>query len=217
MKTIVSVGVVIALFVAGTVVAQLNQSGGAGTAVSISSALPAGSNVIGNVGLNGSVPAGSNVIGNVGLNGAIPTGANVIGNVGLNGAIPAGANVIGNVGLNGAIPAGTNSIGSVTSVPKTACGTTAYDSGIVSLPTTSTAVTATATCVNALLFVNTTASTQTVTVTDNQGSPVAYLSSFQIPANSTFLYGLQYAKLAGGVKWFATNATAVNAQIVGLQ
>lgn len=201
MKSIFSVGAVLALFVAGTLIAQLNQSGGPGSNVTISTALP----------------SGSNVIGNVGINGAIPTGANVIGNVGINGAIPTGANVIGNVGINGALPAGTNSIGTVTAVVKTACGTTAYDSGIVTLPTTSTAVTATATCINALVFVNTTATTQTVTVTDNQATPVSYLSSFQIPANSTFIYDLQYAKLAGGVKWSATNATAVNAQIVGLQ
>ena len=107
--------------------------------------------------------------------------------------------------------------GTVTTVEKTACGTTAYDSGIVAMPTASTVVTSTSTCVNAVLFVNTTASTQTVTLTDNQGAPVAYLSSFQIPANSTLVYDLHYARLASGVKWLATNASSVNAQIVGFQ
>lgn len=107
--------------------------------------------------------------------------------------------------------------GTVTVVDKTTCGTTAYDSGITALPTTSTAITSTATCVDAVLFVNSTASTQTVTLTDNQGSPVAYLSGFQIPANSTLVYDLHNAKFASGVKWQATNAASVNAQIVGLQ
>ncbi len=107
--------------------------------------------------------------------------------------------------------------GTCTTVPKTSCGTTAYDSGMVTLPSTSTAVTTTATCVNAILFVNTTASTQTVNVTDNQGTPASYLTSFQIPANSTFVYDLQFAKLLSGIKWSATNATSVNAQIVGFQ
>jgi hypothetical protein len=107
--------------------------------------------------------------------------------------------------------------GTLTTVPKTTCGTTAYDSGMVSMPTASTAVTATATCVNGIIFVNTTGSSQTITVTDNQGTPVTYLASFAIPANSTFVYDLQYAKLAAGIKWSATNATSVNAQIVGFQ
>jgi hypothetical protein len=107
--------------------------------------------------------------------------------------------------------------GTLTVVDKTTCGTTAYDSGIVTMPATSTAVTTTATCVNAVLFVNTTSSAQAVTLTDNQGTPVAYLSSFQIPANSTLVYDLHYAKLASGIKWQATNASSVNAQIVGYQ
>jgi hypothetical protein len=107
--------------------------------------------------------------------------------------------------------------GTVTAVDKTACGTTVYDSGIATLPTTSTAVTSTATCVNAVLFVNTTASTQTITLSDNQASPVAYLSSFQIPGNSTLVYDLHNARLANGIKWQATNAASVNAQIVGVQ
>lgn len=107
--------------------------------------------------------------------------------------------------------------GTITAVAKTACGTTSFDSGIVSLPTSSTVVTATATCVEAVLFINTTASTQTITLSDNQGSPVAYLNAFQVPANSTLVYELHHAKLANGIKWQATNATSVNAQIVGLQ
>ena len=88
---------------------------------------------------------------------------------------------------------------------------------MVAIPTASTAVTATATCVNAIIFVNITGSAQTVNLTDNQGTPVSYLTSFSIPANSTLVYDLNYAKLASGVKWSATNATSVNAQIVGFQ
>ena len=107
--------------------------------------------------------------------------------------------------------------GTLTVVDKTACGTTAYDSGIVTMPTTSTVVTATATCINAVVFVNTTASTQTITLQDNQASPVTYLESFQVPANSTLVYDLHNARLANGIKWQATNASSVNAQIVGYQ
>jgi hypothetical protein len=107
--------------------------------------------------------------------------------------------------------------GTLTAVEKTACGSTTYDSGMVTMPNTSTAVTSTATCVNAVIFVNTTASVQTITLSDNQNTPVSYLSSFQVPANSTLVYDLHFARLANGIKWQATNASAVNAQIVGLQ
>jgi hypothetical protein len=107
--------------------------------------------------------------------------------------------------------------GTLSVVDKTTCGTTAYDSGIVSMPATSTVVTATATCVNAVLFVNSTASAQTITLSDNQNTPVAYLSSFQIPANSTLVYDMHYARLASGIKWQATNGSSVNAQVIGYQ
>jgi hypothetical protein len=107
--------------------------------------------------------------------------------------------------------------GTVTAVPKTACGSTSFDSGMNTLPTTATAVTTTSTCVNAIVFVNTTSSAQAVSITDNQGTPMTYLSSFQIPANSTFIYDLQFVKMASGIKWSAANASAVNAQIIGIQ
>ena len=107
--------------------------------------------------------------------------------------------------------------GLLTTAPKTACGTTAFDSGMVAIPTTSTAATTTATCVSSVIFVNITGSTQTVTLTDNQGTPAAYLSGFQIPANSTLVYDLSFAKMASGIKWSAGNASSVNAQIVGMQ
>jgi hypothetical protein len=107
--------------------------------------------------------------------------------------------------------------GTLSMVPKTTCGTTAYDSGAIAMPTASTAVTSTATCVGAIIFINTTGSTQSVTVTDNQGTPVTYLGGFQIPANSTFVYDLQYVKLAAGIKWQAGAATSVNAQVIGYQ
>jgi hypothetical protein len=107
--------------------------------------------------------------------------------------------------------------GTVTTVTKTSCGTTAYDSGMLALPTSSTAVTSTATCVEAVVLVNVTSAVQTVTLTDNQGTPAVYLTGFQIPANSTLVYELHFARLASGVKWSATNASSVNGQIVGYQ
>jgi hypothetical protein len=107
--------------------------------------------------------------------------------------------------------------GPVTVAQRSACGTTPFDSGILTLPVTAATVTTTATCVEAVVFINATSSTQAVTFTDNQTTPVAYLANFQIPANSTLVYNLHHARLAGGIRWQAANASAVNAQIVGFQ
>lgn len=65
---------------------------------------------------------------------------------------------------------------------------------------------------------NTTGSTATFTITDNQGSPVAFVSAFQIGANSdvTFPPGGGYAAMQG-VKWGQVTASAVNCSVEGYQ
>ena len=192
MKTVWGMLTVIALFIAGSLLAQLNQSGGAGTNVS---ATQSGTWTV----------QPGNTANTTPWLASLSQGGNTA-QVSAGGALKIDGSAV------------TQPVsGTVTMVPKTACGSTAYDSGMVSLPTAATAVTSTATCVNAIVFVNITGSTQTVTLTDNQGTPVSYLSSFQLPANSTFVYDLQYVKMASGIKWSAANATSVNAQIVGLQ
>lgn len=192
MKKFVIAGSIAALFVGGSMMAQLSQSGGAGSSVTASQSgtwtLQPG-NTANTTPWLFTMSQGGNAA-----------------------QVTAG----GAMKIDGSAVTQPVS-GTVTVAPKTACGTTAYDSGMVALPTASTAVTATATCVNSVVFVNITAATQTVTMTDNQGTPVSYLASFQIPANSTLVYGLDYAKMAAGIKWSATNASSINAQIVGMQ
>jgi len=83
---------------------------------SISGALPAGDNNIGNVDLASPLPAGDNNIGNVDLASPLPAGDNNIGNVDLASPIPAGDNNIGNVDLASPIPAGSNTIGKATAL-----------------------------------------------------------------------------------------------------
>jgi hypothetical protein len=171
MKKLWGIGAVVALFIGGSLMGQLSQSGGTGTAVTAT--LTQGGNTA-------QVTAAS----------ALKVDGSAV----------------------------TQPVsGTLTTVPKTACGSTSFDSGMTAVPTTSTAVTSTATCVNAIVFVNTTGSAQTVSVTDNQATPMSYLSSFQIPANSTFIYDLQFVKMSAGIKWSAANASSVNAQIVGFQ
>lgn len=54
-----------------------------GDAVTITGALPAGTNTIGDVGIVGSIPAGSNLMGLVNISAELPSGTNTIGDVGI--------------------------------------------------------------------------------------------------------------------------------------
>jgi len=192
MKKLWGMVAVVVLFVGGSLLGQLNQSGGAGSSVT---ATQSGTWTV----------QPGNTANTTPWLASLSQGGNT-----------ATISAAGALKIDGSAVTQPVS-GTLTSVPKTTCGATAFDSGMVAIPTASTAVTATATCVNAIIFVNITGSAQTVNLTDNQGTPVSYLTSFSIPANSTLVYDLNYAKLAAGVKWSATNATSVNAQIVGFQ
>src|SRR5258708_1424914 len=139
---------------------QLQQSGGPGSTVvvsSITAALPAGANVIGHViDDSGSTTA---VTGNVTVTQG--TGTNL--HVDVDTALPAGSNVIGHV-IN---DAGAASIGTVRTEPLTSCGTTIVDSGATTVPSGTTAITgmsATATCMDKIYLNNTLGSAATCNV-----------------------------------------------------
>ena len=140
-----------------TLYAQLQQSGGPGSTVTIGTALPAGGNTIGGVNVVAALPTGGNTIGNVGVTSlpALPTGSNAIGSV--------------TVTTMPALATGSNTIGVV--VPKTPCGATVANQALAAVPTSSTTVFAATTCLMRLYINNTNASAQTVTITDNQGTP----------------------------------------------
>jgi hypothetical protein len=77
-----------------------------GTTISeLISSLPAGSNLIGSVGISGALPAGSNLIGSVGISGALPAGSNLIGTVGVSGAVS-----VNPISLAAAATGGANSL-----------------------------------------------------------------------------------------------------------
>lgn len=101
-------------------------------------------------------------------------------------------------------------------VPVTSCGTTVLSSAWAAVPTSSTAVASTTTCVYALIFNNTNASAQTVTVTDGQGSPVTVVSAFSIPANSQVTFPFYGTAMTTGIKWTA-GGTGVNGAVIGVQ
>lgn len=169
--------------------------------VSLASAIPAGSAVIGHVIVDSgtvTLAAGTAVIGHVILDASSAVIGHIIvdsGSIALSAAIPAGANVIGHVivdsgavSLSAALPAGTNYIGCVTS--PTIAGGGAQTT--VSITTSSTAIA-------------TADSTRVELILRNHGSVDAYLNhgaaatvadGMPFPAGSVFTFTGGMAKLA---------------------
>jgi len=198
-------GILVTLVIVGgpTLYAQLQQSGGPGSTVTVGTALPAGSNNIGSV--------------NVAALPAIPTGSNAIGTVAVNAALPTGGNTIGNVGVTSlpALPAGTNTVGVV--IPKTACGTTVANQALAAVPTSSTAVFTSTTCLMRAYFNNTSATAQTVTLTDNAGTPLNGIGpTFSVPGLSNMIVPFDGIQFASGVKWTA-GGTGITGAVWGFQ
>jgi len=125
---------------------------------------------------------------------------------------------IANTGFNvtGSLPTGGNVIGQVQTIPKTACGTTAFTPAWQAVPTSTTALTATTSCVMAVIITNTNGSAQTVTITDGQGSPVTIASAFSIPGNSQVTFPLYGSQMTSGIKWSA-GGTGMTGTVVAYQ
>jgi len=190
---------VLSLMVMTNIHAQLQQSGGGGSAVT----LQPGSSVAGKFGIDQTTPGTTN---GVQVTAALPTGANTIGAI---------SNA--SFGITGAIPAGSNVIGTVNIIPKTACGNTVSSVALSAVPTAATlATTAATTCVVAVVLNNTNASPVTVTVTDNTGTPINDILTFSIPANSQLIQDLHGIAFNLGVKWSASG-TGVTGGLIGYQ
>lgn len=123
--------------------------------------------------------------------------------------------VSGTVSVN-ALPTGSNVIGTVNTVPKTACGNTVASQALVAVPTSATAVFSSTTCLMTVIFNNTNGSSVTVTLSDNAGTPVNALLTFSIPANSQLVEPLYGVAFTSGVKWTAS-ATLVTGAALGYQ
>jgi len=132
------------------------------------------------------------------------------------GALPASQSGTWNVTVNQPLPAGTNLLGSVYSVPKTACGNTVASQALAAVPTSSTAVFASTTCVVTVVLNNTTSGALTVSVSDGQGSPVSDVVTFSIPANSQMIQPLYGVQFTSGVKWSASGS-GVTGAVLGYQ
>lgn len=201
----------------GPVYAQLQQSGGGGSAVS---ATQAGTWNVNNISGTVSLPTGAATAAKQPALGTAGTpSADVITVQGAASMTPLSiSGSISNTGFNvtGSLPTGANVIGQVQTVPKTACGTTAFTPAWQSVPTSTTSLTATTSCVLAVIITNTNGSSQTVTITDGQGSPVTIVSAFSIPANSQVTFPLYGSQMTSGIKWSA-GGTGITGTVVAYQ
>lgn len=173
-----------------TLLAQLQQSGGPGSTVTIGAALPAGANVIGKTSIDQTTPGTTNL-------------------VQIGGTLPAfGSTPTMNIGTLPALAAGTNTIGVV--IPKTACGTTVFNQDLAAVPTSTGSPTSTTTCLMRAYFNNTNASAQTVTLTDNTGTPLNVVgAAFTIPGLSNMVIPFDGIRFNAGIKWVAGGAGIV--------
>jgi hypothetical protein len=119
-------------------------------------------------------------------------------------------------GTGGVFPASQSGTWTVRTVPLNSCGTTVASSALAAVPTSSTAVFSTTTCVQTLVLNNTTSGTVTVTVTDNQGTPVNDVLTFSIPPYSQLIQPLGGVAFTTGVKWLASGS-GVTGAIIGNQ
>ncbi len=211
------VAALLSIFTFFPMYAQLQQSGGGGSVGSTSAAAPGSATLAGGA-FNSTLP--TLTTGQMGAVQLDSSGRVLVGSIA--GALPTGTNTIGaisNTGFNvtGTLPAGTNAIGTVRINPLTSCGNTIFDSGITTIPTTEAAATATTTCVQAIYVNNLTASAQTFSIKDNAATPIVIVNAFSLPGNSNILLTFGGIKFNLGVRWVATNASALNAQILGYQ
>mgnify|MGYP001323228296 CR=1 FL=1 len=198
-KVIISIVTSIAalLILSPFAAAQLQQSGGPGSTVTIGAAIPTGSNIIGRVGIDQTTPGTTNLV--------------YVG-----GTLPAfGSPPTVTIGTNAALVAGTATIGVV--IHKTPCGTTVFNQDLVAVPTSTGSPTSTTTCLMRVYFNNTNASAQTVTLTDNSGTPLNGLGpAFSIPGLSNVMIPFDGIRFNAGIKWVA-GGTGVTGAMWGYQ
>jgi len=232
--------VVISFFLIVPLTAQLSQSGGGGSNASVGTTgatAPTSATLMGAV-YNTTLPALTN--GQMGAEQLDSNARQIVVGAGVAGTPAGGVVSIQGVASGTAIPvsgtfwqttqpvsgtvsasvnAGTNLIGYTRA--QNGCSTTVYESGMAYLPTSSTAVTSTSTCVTLLALTNGGATSQTITVTDGStncnSAACPVLSSFVLPANSNVLLALYGMKFTTGLKWQTTTANQVMGDVIGNQ
>lgn len=229
MRRLPSLLVLFVGFIAGALLvqpvgAQLQQSGGPGSTVTVGAALPAGSNLIGKTGIDQTTPGTTNGVSLAQIGSATVSTGNGVTGTGVQRVTIASDQTAFSVN---SVESGTWTVQPgntanttawfVKSIPATTCGTTAVSQAIVAVPTSSTAVFASTTCLIAVFFENSNAGAQTVTLTDNAGTPLnAVGPAFSVPGLSNMTVPLYGIPFTSGVKWTA-GGTGVLGGMAGVQ
>jgi len=222
------VGILLVLGVSLIGSAQLQQSGGPGSTVTVGSALPAGANLIGKVGIDQTTPGTTNLV-SIGSNGTVGlvAGSAVIGHVINDASSAVIGHVINDSGSTTAVTAlpalatGTNNIGIVRTAPSSCTQATNFTNSTVGVATgAGTSVTSTTTCVTLVYVNNITNSAVTFQLADKTGTPIIWVggnANFSIPANSNATFPLGGVSFVGGITAIAGTGSALNLQVSGLQ
>lgn len=182
------------LYIAGGVMAQLQQSGGPGSAVTLN----AGANLAGKFGIDQTTPGTTNAVSLAQIGGTTAASGNGVSGAGVQRVAIASDNTAFsvNAAISAAIPTGSNVIGVVNTIPKTACGNAVASQTLIAVPQVSTAVFTSTTCLVEIIMNNTTNGALTITVSDNIGTPINDLLTFSIPPFSQIiqpLYGQSFS------------------------
>ena len=128
--------------------------------------------------------------------------------------------VSGTVSVN-ALPTGTNNIGYVRILPSACTQSTNFANATAQVATgAGTTVTSTTTCVTSAYANNITNSAVTLRLADKAGTPVIWLggnADFSIPANSNVKIPIDGVTFTSGITAIAGTSSAVNLQINGVQ
>jgi hypothetical protein len=208
----------------GTLIAQLQQSGGPGSVVTANagtnlntSALALDATLIGGT-LKAEPYDGTNVIGTS----AHPVKTDPTGTTTqpVSGTVTATlSGSINNTAFG--VSAGTANIGFVRILPSACTQSTNFANATAQVATgAGTTVTSTTTCVTSAYANNITNSAVTLRLADKAGTPVIWLggnADFSIPANSNIKVPIEGVTFTSGITAIAGTATAVNLQINGVQ
>jgi hypothetical protein len=201
---------VLVLYVGGSLMGQLQQSGGPGSTVQANAGTNLNTSALA-LETGGNLATIAGAVGSAKMNvaGTLTTVSTVTAVTAITNALPAGTNVIGHVIADS---------GLINTVPKTSCGNTvAAGSTLAAVPTSPTLITSAATaCVVAIIANNTNAAAITITVTDNTGTPINDILTFSIPPYSQLIQPLYGAAFNAGVKWTAST-TGVTGALVAYQ
>jgi len=166
--------------------------------------------------------------------GSLPAGTAVIGKVGIDQTTPGTTNAVALSTLgttavsvsNGTVDAGTlrvtlasNSTGAViATVNSTTCAGTKFSANWVAVPTSSTLLTTAVTsCLLTISFSNTNSSAQTITLTDNTGTPINVIGpALSLPGLTVATFNFNGTPFNAGIKWSA-GGTGVTGSAVWLQ